>query len=198
MWCTDFSLWWLLWLQSSRVHGLQELQHVGSAVPVPRLQLRLNSCGRRAQLLCGMWGLPGPGTPCPGRWIPNHWITREVLMCVNKSPQELGSLRQLSNIISHFPSEIWVQPSRVLLLQGLRRALSGVTWGVGSSRSSPGRILFQGHHMSVASFRSFQVAAWGGLRSSQGVGQRPPSVPCHIWATHLGAFCLQDMCSKRE
>ena len=108
-------------------------------------------------------------------------------MYVNKLPQELGSLRQLSHIISHFPSEIWVQPSCVLL-QGLRRALSSVTCGVVSSRSSPGRILFRGTHVPVASFRSFQVAAWGGLGSSQGVGQRPPSVSCYIWAIHLGSL----------
>ena len=35
-----FSLWWLflLWSTGSRMHGFQELQHVGSVVTVPRLQ----------------------------------------------------------------------------------------------------------------------------------------------------------------
>ena len=46
------------------------------------LERRLSSCGTRAQLLCSMWDLPGPGiepfVPCVGRWILNHCATREV------------------------------------------------------------------------------------------------------------------------
>ena len=40
MWCTGLSLQWLLLLQSrgSRVHGLQQLWHMGSVVEAPRLQ----------------------------------------------------------------------------------------------------------------------------------------------------------------
>ena len=42
----------------------------------------LSSCGAQAQLLRGMWDLPGPGLepvfPALGRWILNHCITREV------------------------------------------------------------------------------------------------------------------------
>ena len=111
-----------------------------------------------------MWHLPRPGIPCLGRWILNHWTTREVLMYVNKLPQELGSLRQLSHIISHFPSEIWVQPSCVLLLQGLRRALSSVTWGVVSSRSSPGRVLFQRHPRARGEFPFLSGCCMGRAR----------------------------------
>ena len=45
------------------------------------LELRLSSCGARAQLLHGMWAFPRPGiklVPCVGRWILNHCATREV------------------------------------------------------------------------------------------------------------------------
>ena len=37
--CTSFSTWWLLLVQitGSRTHRLQELQHVGSVVAVPRV-----------------------------------------------------------------------------------------------------------------------------------------------------------------
>ena len=65
-----------------QAHGLQQLQHVGSVVAArgPQstrasvvvahglsccgswaLERRLSSCGARAQLLRGMWDLPGPG-----------------------------------------------------------------------------------------------------------------------------------------
>ena len=68
-----------------------------SLVAEHRLQKRrLSSCGSRAQLLRGMWGLPRPGlepvSPAlagrlsttappgkPGRRILNHCTTREVL-----------------------------------------------------------------------------------------------------------------------
>ena len=54
--CTGFSLWWLLLLQSmgSRHTGFS---NCGSRA----LEHRLSSCGARAQLLHGMWDLPGPG-----------------------------------------------------------------------------------------------------------------------------------------
>ena len=56
-----------------QVHRLQQLQHVGSVVAAHGLQaVDFNSCGllalehrlsscARAQLLCSMWDLPGPG-----------------------------------------------------------------------------------------------------------------------------------------
>ena len=81
--CTGFSLRWLLLLRStgSRHAGFsscslqaQQLWLVGSralaSVVVARrlsscgaraLERRLSSCGTRAQLLHGMWDLPGPG-----------------------------------------------------------------------------------------------------------------------------------------
>ena len=53
--CAGFSLWWLLLLRSTGSTctgfsscGLQALEH------------RLRSCGAWAQLLCGLWDLPGP------------------------------------------------------------------------------------------------------------------------------------------
>ena len=43
LWCTGFSLWWLLWLQSSgcRASGLQQLQLTGS-------RAQLSHCGSQA------------------------------------------------------------------------------------------------------------------------------------------------------
>ena len=43
---------------------------------------KLNSCGARSQLLCGMWNLNSPTRdqtriPCIGRCILNHWTSRE-------------------------------------------------------------------------------------------------------------------------
>ena len=54
--CAGFSLWWLLLLQSigSRCTGF-------SSCGLQVLECRLSSCGARAQLLCSMWDLPGPG-----------------------------------------------------------------------------------------------------------------------------------------
>ena len=56
LWCTGFSLRWLLLLRStgSRRAGFSSC---GSRA----LQRRLSSCGARAQLLRSMWDLPGPG-----------------------------------------------------------------------------------------------------------------------------------------
>ena len=55
-WCAGFSLQWLLllWSTGSRAWGLE-------LCSCPTLEHRLNSCGLRALLLCGTWGLPGPG-----------------------------------------------------------------------------------------------------------------------------------------
>ena len=56
LWCMGFSLRWLLllWSTGSRCTGFSSC---GSHV----LELRLSSCGARAQLLRGMLDLPGPG-----------------------------------------------------------------------------------------------------------------------------------------
>ena len=48
LWCTGFSLWWVLLLQSlgSRAHALQQLQHTRlSSCGSWALEHRLNSCG---------------------------------------------------------------------------------------------------------------------------------------------------------
>ena len=46
------------------------------------LELRLSSCGPRAQLPRDTWKQASQTgiepVPCPGRWILNHWPTREV------------------------------------------------------------------------------------------------------------------------
>ena len=56
--CVGFSLRWLLITECSlQACSLQQLWHAGSVV----VALRLSSCGARAQLLCGIWDLPGPG-----------------------------------------------------------------------------------------------------------------------------------------
>ena len=56
LWCAGFSLWWLLllWSTGSRHAGLSSC---GSRA----LERRLSNCGTWAQLLRGMWDLPGPG-----------------------------------------------------------------------------------------------------------------------------------------
>ena len=51
-----------------QAHKLQQLWHAGfSSCGSWALEHRLSSCGARAQLLHGMWGLPGPGLEpmCP-------------------------------------------------------------------------------------------------------------------------------------
>ena len=63
------------------VHG--PLTIAASLVAEHRLQTRrLSNCGSRAQLLRGMWDLPGPRArtrvPRIGRWILNHCATREA------------------------------------------------------------------------------------------------------------------------
>ena len=56
LWCTGFSLQWLLLLWSSGS------RHAGfSSCGSRALERRLSSCDARAQLLHGMWDLPGPG-----------------------------------------------------------------------------------------------------------------------------------------
>ena len=56
LWCTGFSLRWLLLLQSTGS------RHVGfSSCGLQVLERRLSSCGALAYLLRGMWDLPGPG-----------------------------------------------------------------------------------------------------------------------------------------
>ena len=56
LWCAGFSLQWLLllWSTGSRCAGFSSC---GSRV----LKRRLSSLGTQAQMLCGMWDLPGPG-----------------------------------------------------------------------------------------------------------------------------------------
>ena len=56
LWCTDFSLWWLLllWSTGSRCVGF-------SSYSLRALEHRLSSCGAQALLLRGIWDLPGGG-----------------------------------------------------------------------------------------------------------------------------------------
>ena len=61
--CAGFSLRWLLLLRStgSRRAGSVVVAHGLSSCGSRALERRLSSCGARAQLLRGMWDLPGPG-----------------------------------------------------------------------------------------------------------------------------------------
>ena len=60
VWFSGFSLRWRS--MSSRVRGLQQLQHVGFRTCYSQtLEHRLSSCGTQAQLLRGMRDPPGPG-----------------------------------------------------------------------------------------------------------------------------------------
>ena len=66
--CAGFSLWWLLLLRStgSRCTGFSScgsraLERRLSSCGSRALEHRLSSCDARAQLLRGMWDLPGPG-----------------------------------------------------------------------------------------------------------------------------------------
>ena len=74
---------------------------------------RLSSCGAWAQLLRGMWDLPGPrlartSAPCIGRWILNHCATREVPSQVLLSSMSLittlhGKLRTIRKVRAGSP-----------------------------------------------------------------------------------------------
>ena len=56
LWCTGFSLRWLLLLYGTGC------RHAGfSSCGSWALESRLGSCGARTWLFCGMWDLPGPG-----------------------------------------------------------------------------------------------------------------------------------------
>ena len=63
LWCTCPSLQWLLllWSTGSRHTGSVVVARGLSSCGSQTLEHRLSSCGSRAQLLCGMWDLPGPG-----------------------------------------------------------------------------------------------------------------------------------------
>ena len=76
--CSGFSLWWLLLLQStgSRRTGFSSC---GSWAP----ERRLSICGTRAQLLRGMWHLPGPGLEPVSPALAGGFLTTEPL---GKSP----------------------------------------------------------------------------------------------------------------
>ena len=109
--CMGFSLRWLLLLQSMgsrragfsscstraqqlqhaghRAHGFQQLQHVGPLVA----EHGLSSCSARAQLLHGMWDLPGAGIEpvCPA--LAGGFLTTvppgKSQRCISFWPQEL-------------------------------------------------------------------------------------------------------------
>ena len=66
--CAGFSLRWLLLLRSTGSRqagfsscGSRALARRLSSCGLRALECRLSSCGARAQLLSGMWDLPGPG-----------------------------------------------------------------------------------------------------------------------------------------
>ena len=67
-----FSMWWLLLLQSTDSRGV-DFSTCGSQA----LELRLNSCGERAQLLRGMWDPPGPGIKLVSPTLVGRFFTTE-------------------------------------------------------------------------------------------------------------------------
>ena len=63
-------------------HGLQStgsvvVAHGLSSCGQRALEHRLSSCGARAQLLCGMWDLPGPGLEPVSPALPGGLLTTE-------------------------------------------------------------------------------------------------------------------------
>ena len=71
LWCSGFSQWWLLLLQSmgSRAHGLQQLQHTGSAVAAPRLYITGSCFGPWAYVI-----FPGQElNTCPLYWLADSY-----------------------------------------------------------------------------------------------------------------------------
>ena len=56
--------------------GLRSLEH------------KLSSCGTQAQLLCGMWDLPGPGI----KPMPLHWQADSQPLCHQGSPSSMTLL----------------------------------------------------------------------------------------------------------
>ena len=76
LWCTGFSLWWLLLLWSTGCRCAGFISSCGSWA----LERRLSSCGARAP-----WHVGSSRTraqtrvPCIGRRILTHWATREAL-----------------------------------------------------------------------------------------------------------------------
>ena len=68
-----------------QVHVLQQLWHMGSVVVAQglsscgsrALELRLSSCSAQAQLLRGMWDLPGPGLKPVSPALAGRFLTTE-------------------------------------------------------------------------------------------------------------------------
>ena len=54
------------------------------------LECRLSSCGTRAQLLCGMWDLPGPGLKPVSPALAGRFSTTAPTRLHNRSGQEDG------------------------------------------------------------------------------------------------------------
>ena len=71
------------------------------------LERKLSSCGPQAQLLCGMWDLPGPRArtriPCMGRWILNHCAIREA------QPLFLHIIFLVLSLSLHFLGPLWCE-----------------------------------------------------------------------------------------
>ena len=70
--CTGISLLWLLLLRSTGSRGVG-FSSCGSRA----LERRLSSCGSQAQLLRGMWDLPGPGLEPVSPAVAGGFLTTE-------------------------------------------------------------------------------------------------------------------------
>ena len=93
--CAGFSLWWLLSLQStgSRHAGL-------SSCGTQAVDRRLSSCGTRAQLLCVMWDLPGPGLKPVSPALAGRFLTTVL---PGKSSSEFLKFQLLYFLTPEFP-----------------------------------------------------------------------------------------------
>ena len=85
--CAGFSLWWLLFLQSTGSrHGFQQLWLVGSRAQAQQLW-------RTRFVVQQLWHVGSSLTrdrtrvPCIGRWILSHCTTRKAQICVFSFPK---------------------------------------------------------------------------------------------------------------
>ena len=98
--CAGFSLRWplLLWSMGSRHTGFSSCGN------------RLNSCGVRAWLLCGMWDLPGPGLESMSPALAGRFLTTVPL----GEPQLCRAAPEILPLWDHpLP-----YPNSILLLEG--------------------------------------------------------------------------------
>ena len=118
--CGDFSCCgaWALGTQTSVAHGV-------SSCGSPVLEHRLSSCGARAQLLCDMWDLPGPGLKPVSHALAGGFLTTAppgkshyLISQISKQPSLLcsdnlsGATPAWLSSSSSLPAMSWTPPQR--------------------------------------------------------------------------------------